>query len=67
MSVIDLKARLLEAEAERDYLGSLVASFMTGEVPRKASLQHFILAQWGRKRLDEQRAMPALLRGNEGS
>jgi len=30
-------------------------------------LQHFIFAQWGRKRIEEQRALPALLKGAEGS
>lgn len=62
MSVTDLKSRLVAAEAERDYLASLVGSFLTGEVPRQASLQHFIFAQWGRKRLEEQKGLAALLR-----
>ncbi len=57
-----LKQRLKEAEAERDYYKSLVGAFFTGEVPAQAALQHFIIAKWGRMRLEEQRNLPALLK-----
>lgn len=57
-----LKLLLKEAEAERDYYKSLVGAFFTGEVPEQAALQHFIIAKWGRKRLEEQKNLPALLK-----
>lgn len=57
-----LKSRALRAEAERDFLQSLIDSFFTGDVPESASLEHLILAKWGRKRIEEQRSQPALLR-----
>lgn len=65
MSVIALKEKLVAARAERDYYASLVEAFLTGEVPSRASLQHFIFAQWGRKRLEEQRTVPALLKAGD--
>lgn len=62
MGAATLKQRLKEAEAERDYYMSLVGAFFTGEVPKQAALQHFILAKWGRRRLEEQKELPALLK-----
>lgn len=65
--VVKLKERLAQVTAERDYLASLVEAFREGRPPRTgASLQHFIFARWGRKRLEEQQATPALLRGVDG-
>lgn len=50
-----------------EYYKSLVGSFSTGEVPQEGcSLQHFIFAQWGRKRLESIQGVPALLRGEVG-
>lgn len=57
----DLKQRVLRAEAERDYYVSLVDAFFSGEAPAPASLQHVILAQWGRRRHAEMSRTPALL------
>lgn len=62
-----LKQQLREAEQQLDYYRSLVGAFSTGEVPVVgASLQHFIYAQWGRKRLESLQAVPILLRGEVG-
>lgn len=63
-SFASLKQRLRDAEQERDYYKSLVGAFRDGMVPSEgASLQHFIFAQWGRRRLAEQKGVPSLLRG----
>ncbi len=59
-NIVALKERVLAAEAERDYLASLVDAFFTGSVPDGANFNHFILAQWGRKRLAEKNKVPAL-------
>lgn len=65
MSIIaDLKERVLVAEAQRDFLQSLVDSFFTGDVPDNASLEHLILAKHGRRRLEELKAQPILLRSD---
>ena len=59
-----LKQQLRDAETQLSYYKSLVGAFSTGEVPTEgASLQHFIFAQWGRKRLAELQHVPVLLRG----
>jgi hypothetical protein len=60
--VAHLKERVLQAEAERDHLQSLLDTFFSGDIPESASMQHFILAKWGRKRLEEMRKKPAILR-----
>jgi hypothetical protein len=61
-NIAQLKERVQEAEAERDYYRSLVEAFDTGEVdPHYSSLKHMIFAQWGRKRLEERKSKPALL------
>ena len=60
--VADLKAKLLATRQERDYYASLVEAFMEGSVPRNASVQHFILAKWGRRRLDELDSIPVVQR-----
>ncbi len=62
-NVSALKQRVVDAEAKVAYLNSLVESFFTGDVPDTgASLTHMLLAKWGRKRLEELRQQPALLR-----
>lgn len=62
-----LKQQLREAELERDYYKSLVGAFANGMPPEEgACLQHFIFAQWGRKRLEELKGVPTLLRGEVG-
>jgi len=58
-----LKERVLAAEAQRDHLRSLVDAFFTGVTPEGANFDHFILAQWGRKRLDEKVVQRAKLLG----
>ena len=61
--ISELKERLIDAEAERDYLLSLVETFETGELPAGgADFRHFIFAKWGRKRQDEMKKQPTLLR-----
>lgn len=61
-NIADLKERVLKAEAERDYYESLVDAFFSGEVPDGANFNHFILAQWGRKRLEaKEPKVPVLL------
>jgi len=61
--ISQLKARALEAEAERDYYRSLVETFFSGDVPDEgSSLNHLILAKYGRKRLEALSKQPALLR-----
>lgn len=66
-NVAALKERVLKAEAERDYYESLVDSFFSGNVPDGANFNHFIMAQWGRKRLVEKNKVPALCGGNNAS
>lgn len=62
-NIAQLKERVLEAENRAAYFESLVDAFFSGETPDGANLNHFILAQWGRKRLDEkQNQVAALLR-----
>lgn len=61
MSIAELKRQLEEALDERNYFKSLVESFDTGNIPRRATLKHAIMATWGRKRLEERRRKPALL------
>lgn len=55
-NIAALKERVIGAEAKADHFQSLVEAFFTGEVPDGGSLDHAVLAQWGRKRLDEKRA-----------
>lgn len=62
--VIDLKARLKALTEERDYYASLVAAFLAGEHQGRGSLLHFIMAKWGRKRLEEIGSIPAILRSD---
>lgn len=63
--VAQLKERVQEAEAERDYYRSLVEAFFNGYVDDgQTSLNHMILAQWGRRRLAEKKSQPALLHNN---
>jgi hypothetical protein len=63
--VAELKQRALQAEEERDYYASLVEAFNTGEVPEGyGSLQHVIMSQWGRRRLEEKKKTAALLNNN---
>jgi hypothetical protein len=54
-NIAQLKERVLTAEARVEHLQSLVDAFFTGDVPEGSSLQHAVLAQWGRRRLDEKR------------
>lgn len=63
--IATLKSRVIELEDENDRLQSLVDSFFTGNVPQGAGPEHFVIAKWGRKRLEEMKAkppVPALLR-----
>lgn len=63
-SFATLRQQLREAEIERDYYKSLVGAFSEGQVPAgSVSLQHLIFAQWGRRRQEELKSIPVLLRG----
>lgn len=65
-NVPSLKQRVLDAERSAAHLSSLLDSFFTGDVPDTgASLTHMLLAKWGRKRLEELRQQPALLRAEQ--
>lgn len=59
--IAQLKQRVIDAEEDAGYYQSLVDAFFSGEVPPGATLSHFVLAKWGRKRLDEMKATAALL------
>lgn len=52
--------RIAHLEDERDWYGSLVNSFDTGE-QCGSSLKHRIYAQWGQRRIAERSKQPALL------
>ncbi len=60
-------AEVRRLKEERDYYKSLVGAFMEGRIPEDVvpSLQHHLLAQWGRKRLEYNKATAALLRPPE--
>lgn len=60
-NVAKMKQRILDNEAEIRYLEGLLNSFWTGDVPDNASLDHLILAKYGRIRLTEKAKQPALL------
>jgi len=48
-----LKGRVIELEDEVERLQSLLDTFFSGNVPHNASPDHFVLAKWGRRRLEE--------------
>lgn len=60
--IAELKQRLIEAEEAAAYYHSLVETFFTGDIPNGASINHLVMAKWGRKRLEEQKSTAALLR-----
>ena len=62
MNTVTLKQRVIQAEAERDYYASLVEAFFSGDIPHGASIDHMILAKYGRKRHEDLNNTPALLR-----
>ena len=62
--VAQLKERVVEAEADRDYYKGLVEAFFKGEVTGVGGLEEHVLAQWGRRRIEEMRKQAALLRSN---
>lgn len=55
-NIAQLKERVRVAEARADHLQSLVDAFYTGDVPEGGSLEHAMLAQWGRRRKAEKNA-----------
>jgi hypothetical protein len=57
-----LKQRILDLEDEVAYYKSLVEAFYSGDVPPGASLQHVVLAQYGRLRHEKIRPTAALLK-----
>jgi len=61
-NIASIKKRMVDAEARVAYLESLLDSFFTGDVPDNTTLEHMILAKYGRKRLEELKAQPAILR-----
>lgn len=61
-SIADFKRRAVEAESRAEHLHSLLESFFTGDIPVNGSIDHHILGKWGRKRLEEMKSQPSLLR-----
>lgn len=61
-SLAALQRKLADTEEQLRFYKSLVGAFYEGEVQGCASMQHFIFAKWGRKRLEELKQVPALLR-----
>lgn len=63
--IADLKQRLVAAEADRDYYMALVQSFFSGEPRISNNLDAAIIAQWGRRRIEqkEQNKLAVLLGG----
>lgn len=61
-SVARLKQRVIDAEQQAEHYKSLLDTFFTGDIPDNATFDHLIIAKWGRKRLEEQKSQPALLR-----
>ena len=59
--IASLKGRVLRAEAEVLELRSMLDAFWTGNCPEQSTLDHLVLAKWGRKRLEEKVKKPALL------
>lgn len=51
-NITDLKERVTLAEAEAEHFRSLVEAFFTGN-PNGRGIDHIIMAQWGRKRLEQ--------------
>lgn len=51
-NIAELKTRLLAAEAEAEHYKSMAVSFFTGD-PQGRGIDNIIMAQWGRKRLEE--------------
>ena len=67
-NVAALKERVLEAEARANFAQSLVDAFFTGQAPEGANFDHIIMAQWGRKRLEEKaKQKAAVLLGGTGT
>ena len=60
-AVLELKERVVQAESERNYYKSLVDAFFEGKSPQGGNFNHIIMAQWGRKRLDEKKKQVAAL------
>lgn len=57
-----LKSQVAVLEEERDYYKSLCDSFFLGEIPKQgATMQHFILRQYGRLRQENKVKQAALL------
>lgn len=61
VAVAQLKQRVVDAEQKAEHYRSMLETFFTGDVPDNATLDHLILAKWGRKRLEEQKTRPILL------
>lgn len=51
--LVQLKERVMEAEARAEHLQSLVNAFFTGQAPEDGGFEGVLLAQWGRRRLAE--------------
>lgn len=61
----DSSQELTSLRRELKYYKSLVEAFWEGKVPPSgACVEHFIMAQEGRKRLERLRSEPALLRAS---
>lgn len=58
--IAGLKGRVIELEEENERLQSLVDTFFSGNVPQNAGPDHFVLAKWGRRRLEDMRTQPSV-------
>lgn len=59
--VAELKQRVVQLEAENRLLQSKLQTFFTGDIPQGATIDHMILAKYGRIRILEKAKQPALL------
>jgi hypothetical protein len=60
-TVEELDYIIVQQQHEIDRLRGVIQAFYTGDVPENASIDHLILAKYGRIRLAEKAKTPALL------
>lgn len=59
--VVDAEEEVSRLDAENMLLRSKLDSFFSGDIPQGATLDHMVLAKYGRQRLLEKRQTAALL------
>lgn len=62
--ILSLQKELEAALQRAEFAESVINSFFTGNVPNGASINHVILAKYGRMRLESLKKTPALLQQN---